>query len=152
VSAFDASALDLLVRSEIPGLPPSVNHYLCRSGRNTFKTPEAREWQSGAATILMLDYRRQPVYEGDICVEVQCHTHRPRSFDADNRLKSAQDCLAQAGIIKDDRQVVWATVGKLWTDGGEYTVIEARKLPNGIPKPGVKRGEKSQGKKRLNVH
>jgi Holliday junction resolvase RusA-like endonuclease len=129
MSTVDTSSWELIVRSEIPGLPPSVNHYLCRRGKNTFKTQEAREWQSNAATILMLDNRRKPVYEGDVYVEVQCYTRRLKSFDADNRLKPAQDCLALAGIIKDDRQVMQATVGKRWTEGGEYTVIETRKLP-----------------------
>lgn len=145
MSAFDASAMDLLVRSEIPGLPPSVNHYLCRRGKNTFKIQEAREWQSNAATILMLDYRRKPVYEGDVYVEVRCYTGRLRRFDADNRHKAAQDCLSMAHVIKDDCQVMRATVEKLWTDGKDYTVIEVRKLPEDMyAKPEIAKRMKSK--------
>jgi Holliday junction resolvase RusA-like endonuclease len=129
---LDAAKMELIARSEIPGLPPSVNHYLCRRGRGTFKTQEAREWQYNATTILMLDHRKKPVYEGDVYVEVQCYTRRLRILDTDNRIKSAQDCLATAGIIKDDRQVMRVTGEKRTADDKEYTVIEVWKLPEGM--------------------
>jgi Holliday junction resolvase RusA-like endonuclease len=145
MSALDTSDMELIVRSEIPGLPPSVNHYLCRRGKGTFKTQEAREWQASATTILMLDHRHKPVYEGDVYVEVQCYSRRSKSYDADNRIKPAQDCIYLAGVIKDDRQVMRVTAEKLWTEGNEYTVIEVRKLPEDMyPKPIKERKRKKQ--------
>jgi Holliday junction resolvase RusA-like endonuclease len=144
MSTFDTAGMELLIRSEIPGLPPSVNHYLRRSGKCTYKTREAREWQSNAATILMLENRRKPVYEGNVYVEVQCHTPRVKAIDADNRLKCAQDSVALAGIIKNDNQVMRVTAEKLWTDGKEYTVIEVWKLPEGMyPTPVRQRRQKA---------
>jgi Holliday junction resolvase RusA-like endonuclease len=80
----------------------------------------------------MLENRHQPAYEGDVYVEVQYYTRKLRSWDIDNRLKILQDCLALSGIIKDDRQIMRTTTEKLWTNGGEYTVIEVRKLPEGM--------------------
>jgi Holliday junction resolvase RusA-like endonuclease len=145
MSKLDTSDWELIVRSEIPGLPPSVNHYLCRRGKGTFKTQEARNWQVAATTILKLEHRHKPAYTGDVYVEIQCYTKRLKSLDIDNRIKLMQDSAAFAGIIENDSQVKRVTAEKLWTEGREYTVIEVRKVPENmyaIPIPEPKRKKK----------
>ena len=120
----DPANMELLLRSEIPQKPPSVNNYLKRGCGVVYKKREARQWQEDAAWIMRIDWGKKPPYEGRVYVEVLVYSLRPESFDADNRLKTAQDAIQMAGVIRDDRQAARSAVEKIETAGEEKTVIE----------------------------
>jgi crossover junction endodeoxyribonuclease RusA len=102
----------IVVAAELPGVPPTVNHYIrhTRDGRH-YKTKEAREWQETAATLIALSYRARAgnghpaPYKGLVEFKIDWYSKTWGKEDADNRIKAAQDCLALAGVIEDDRQV-----------------------------------------------
>lgn len=125
----DLATMELLLRAELPGLPPSTNAIWRHSGRRTYKPESAKAWQASTVTLLAYGQgkRRKP-YEGAVYVEVVCYTKRHQIIDADNRLKVAQDCLAMAGIIVDDSQAVGSTAWKLPTGKADHTVIEVWKI------------------------
>lgn len=121
--------MNLLLRVEVPGLPPSANNYWRRSGRSVYKTPGARRWQNDAAIILRERWQ-QPPCEAEVYVEVVCHTRRWKSIDADNRLKAAQDCLEMAGVLCNDRQARGSAAWKTPAKGRvETTIIEVWTWP-----------------------
>jgi len=124
---LDPANMTMLLKSEIPQLSPSANSYLKRWKDVTYKTREARLWQQAAALIIRRDWRKKEPYTGDVCVEVLVYSPKIKTFDADNRLKTAQDTIQMAGVIKDDRQVIRSAVEKIHTDGEEKTVIEVWK-------------------------
>ena len=95
----------ILLDVTIEGLPPTVNHAY-RTGRNVrYKTAEAKEFQYQA--ILVMDtFRKNNVpYTGPVSVEIWFTQRDHRPWDVDNRIKILQDCLAPAGVIKNDKQV-----------------------------------------------
>ena len=66
----------------------------------------------------------------DYPVELSFIIHRPnrRRVDTDNCLKSIQDALQQARIIKDDYLIQGYGKSRLWYDGKARVVIELRRL------------------------
>jgi len=125
---LNPAEMELLVRSLIPFLSPSVNSYLKHYKGITYKTREARQWQEAAALILRRDLgRKKPPYEGKVYVEVLVFSKKIKTFDADNRLKTAQDAIQMAGVIKDDRQVMRSAIEKIYSDDEERTIIEVWK-------------------------
>ena len=125
---LDPADMEMLLKSEIPQLSPSVNSYLKRCKGVVYKERDARRWQEDAAWIIRRDWgRKKEPYTGDVYVEVSVYSPRIKTFDADNRLKTAQDAVQMAGVIKDDRQVIRSAVEKIHTTGDEKTVIEVWK-------------------------
>lgn len=102
----DTGSSDILMYCELDGLPPTVNH-LYRSMRNgtRYKTTEGRKWQEGATLIFALKRRTMKPFAGDVSLEIAFYPGDNRAWDVDNRVKALQDCLAPAGIIKNDKQV-----------------------------------------------
>lgn len=90
-------------------MPPSVNHLYRISGRTAYKSREARLWQETATLILRQAYKingGKAPSRSPVALRVSLNARTQRRFDLDNRLKGLQDCLAPAGIIEDDVQVV----------------------------------------------
>jgi Holliday junction resolvase RusA-like endonuclease len=89
--------------------------------------------------ILSFDFRNaygasaKKPYEGKVHVNVRLYSPRIMTFDADNRLKPAQDAVQMAGVVKDDRQAMRSAVEKIRTRGREYTVIEVWKIEEASP-------------------
>lgn len=102
----DTGSSDILMYCELDGLPPTVNH-LYRSMRNgaRYKTTEGRKWQEGVTLLFALRKRRPLPFAGDVMLEIRFYPGDNRAWDVDNRVKALQDCLAPAGIIKNDKQV-----------------------------------------------
>jgi len=98
--------MSYLLSITLDGLPPTVNHAY-RTGRNVrYKTAEAKEFQRQAIFVMNVLRKNKSPYTGPVGVEI-CFTQRDhRPWDVDNRIKILQDCLAPAGVIKDDKQVV----------------------------------------------
>lgn len=93
---------------EISCLPPSVNHIWRACGRAVYKTKAAKDWQNTAIRLIDADRRRRGIftpYGGKVTLRLQICTKTKRRLDIDNRVKAVQDCLAPAGVIKDDSQV-----------------------------------------------
>ena len=63
------------------------------------------------------------VYDGAVRLVMIIGRKTKRRYDLDNRIKSVQDCLAPAGIITDDSQVVEISARKILTDEDTTTVI-----------------------------
>lgn len=95
-----------LLKIELSGLPPTVNH-LYRTSRTgvRYKTPQGRDWQNVTASIIAAGRKGRKPYSGDVALSVVFHVADKRRWDLDNRLKALQDCLSMAGIIEDDRQI-----------------------------------------------
>ena len=124
---LDPAGMELLLRSEIPRLSPSTNNYLKRGMNVVYKKRDARRWQESAAWIMRRDWGKNPPYDGAVYIEVLVYSPRAKTFDADNRLKAAQDAVQMAGVIEDDRQAVRSAVEKITAGGEEKTVIEVWK-------------------------
>ena len=94
-----------LLRLEIPGLPPTVNH-IYRTGKNfRYKVKEVRDWQEKITLLMRHAKTNKEIYTFPVALKIICCSNDKRRWDIDNRIKALQDCLAPAGIIRDDSQV-----------------------------------------------
>jgi crossover junction endodeoxyribonuclease RusA len=89
-------------------LPPSVNSYWGFSGHRRFLTLQAREFKTQVAHIVS----QQPIRFGSkrLAMTIILHFKDKRKSDLDNRIKSLQDALVQAGLMEDDSQFDEITV------------------------------------------
>ena len=96
----------ILLDAELEGLPPTLNHYY-RTSRSSirYKTPEGKRWQALAVTAMRRGRRAAAPFEGSVRMTLIFSAKDRRRWDLDNRVKALQDCLAPAGIIRDDRQI-----------------------------------------------
>ena len=113
-----------LVCVTVAGIPESVNHIWrgTRSGRY-YKTAKARDFESLLTHALRAGRRLDGVYDGALRLVMVIGRKTKRRYDLDNRIKSVQDCLAPAGIIADDSQVVEISARKILTDEDTTMVI-----------------------------
>lgn len=113
-----------LVCVTVAGIPESVNHIWrgTRAGKH-YKTRKAREFEFLLTHALRTGRRLDGVYDGAVRLVVVIGRKTKRRYDLDNRIKSVQDCLAPAGIIADDSQVVEISARKILTDEDTTTVI-----------------------------
>lgn len=123
---FGVSKISTLIQLDFDGLPPTVNHMYGRRGSLTFKSAELDMWQIGIADMLRELWQGKEAYSGEVSVHVDFITNNKRKWDVDNRLKALIDCLAKAGVIRDDRQVAGITAWRMM-GGKEMTRIEIRK-------------------------
>ena len=98
--------MNTLLKCNLLGLPPTVNHIYCR-GRNgnRYKTAAARQYQEQVSLTFANIWHGQPPYSGPVEVRITFITATCRKWDLDNRVKALQDCLMLSGVIKDDSQV-----------------------------------------------
>ena len=94
-----------LISMELKGLPPTVNNYYGRTGCTVYKKTQARQWQEKAVSELSEHWGNIPPYSGAVDFHIVYLCKDNRKWDIDNRVKALQDCLEQAGIIENDRQV-----------------------------------------------
>lgn len=113
-----------LVCVTVEGTPESVNHIWrgTRSGRH-YKTTKAKNFELLLTHALRAGRRNGTVYDGDVRLGMVIGRKTKRRYDLDNRIKSVQDCLAPAGIIADDSQVVEILAWKIPADEDTTTVI-----------------------------
>lgn len=94
-----------LINIDLEGLPPTVNHmYLSVRGRR-FRSKECIGYQDYVSGIISQQRAREWPYSGRCALTLIFTASDKRRWDIDNRVKSVQDCLARAGIIKDDTQI-----------------------------------------------
>lgn len=109
-----------IVRVTVAGIPESVNHIWrgTKTGKH-YKTAKARDFESLLITVLKKQHAGRLACDGPVRLTVEISRKTRRRYDLDNRIKSVQDCLAPAGIIADDSQVVELVARK--TRGEEDT-------------------------------
>lgn len=118
---------EILMQCELDGLPPTVNHlYRSMRGGARYKTTEGRKWQAGATVLFKLSSKVQNPYEGDVSLEVVYYPSDNRAWDVDNRVKALQDCLAPAGVIRNDKQVKRLIVERRGKVEQSKTVVTVR--------------------------
>jgi Holliday junction resolvase RusA-like endonuclease len=113
--ALGAPALHA-VRFSVPLLPASVNHYTIPNGRGGWFKSKASQAFTDAVCIFGRPQRNASVfdaefYEVDLVFAVE-EKHFLRC-DADNFEKLAFDGLKAAGIIRDDRYIVFHSNRKI---------------------------------------
>ncbi|EEX48661.1 RusA family crossover junction endodeoxyribonuclease [Jonquetella anthropi] len=92
---------------EIPGLPPTVNHFYRTSRTGVrYKTAEGKAWQAGVVLLMRTANKNYQAYAGEVGLYIDLMSTDKRRWDVDNRIKALQDCLASAGVIKNDTQVI----------------------------------------------
>ena len=96
---------NVLIKLELPGLPPSVNHMHMKAHGRVFRTKECREYQEQVTAELITTWGDNPPFAGRAELEIIFTTNNKRRWDIDNRVKALQDCLTMAGVIKDDSQI-----------------------------------------------
>lgn len=102
---------DFLLFVQIDGLPPSVNtSYRGKAGKFGrcvfYKKREVKQWQTDAKHRLVGSAKHLDLpLMGKLRLTIICYTKNERRMDVDNRIKAVQDCLQDAGIIKDDSQI-----------------------------------------------
>ena len=98
--------MSILCEFELPGLPPTVNHYYKTSSHGLrYKTAAGRKYQERTISTLEQKWQDRPKYTGDVELCIEFIVKSRRKWDIDNRVKALQDCIALAGIIEDDSQV-----------------------------------------------
>ena len=85
-------------------LPPTVNHMYMKVRGRVFRTKECRDFQGQIVAKLRTLWNKPP-FTGRTAVIYIFATNNKRRWDIDNRVKALQDCLAMAGVIKDDAQI-----------------------------------------------
>ena len=93
-----------LLNFQFEGIPPTVNHmYMSRRGRR-FKTEETAAFQENIVAQLKTLWNRPP-----FCNRAGLYLYffqaDRRHWDIDNRVKSIQDCLQKANVIRNDSQI-----------------------------------------------
>ena len=96
---------DTLLTLTLNSLLPTVNHMYMNARRRRFRTAECREYQDTVTAMLKAVWQDRPPFTGRAAVSVIFATNNKRCWDIDNRVKSIQDCLIMAGVIKDDSQI-----------------------------------------------
>ena len=95
-----------LLKVEINGLPPTVNHlYRSTRGGQRYKTKLVREYQKYVTELLKTEWQGKLSCTSPVELKIIFTTTTRRKWDIDNRVKALQDCLSKAGVIKDDTQI-----------------------------------------------
>ena len=94
-----------LINIELDGLPPTVNHMHINARARRFRTNECIAYQDYVLGALSRLWPSKEPYSGRVALSLVFTAPNKRRWDIDNRVKAIQDCLARAGIIKDDTQI-----------------------------------------------
>ena len=109
-------------------MPVSVNSmYISfvdkRTGKmRRVKTKEAKEWQTSALWEIVRQKKRQEKPKGDT-IYVMFHRPNKRRFDSSNYTKILYDTLVVKGILRDDSDLIFEQVQKVY-DGKNYVEVD----------------------------
>ena len=105
---------NILISVTLNSLPPTVNHMYMNAHGRRFRTAECREYQEHAVEQLKAAWLDKPPFSGRAALFITLSTNNRRRWDIDNRMKALQDCLTMAGIIKDDSQIDFIQIERLY--------------------------------------
>ena len=111
-----------LLRLELDTLPPTVNHMHMKVRGRVFRTEDCRDFQEQTVAKLRTLWNKPP-FTGRTAVIYIFTTNNKRHWDIDNRLKALQDCLAMAGVIKNDWQIDFTQIERRYTEKISTTLI-----------------------------
>jgi len=94
-----------LLSIELDGLPPTVNHMHMNVRGRVFRTEECQAYQDYVLGAFSRLWGSKPPYSGRAELDLIFTASNKKRWDIDNRVKAIQDCLARAGVIKDDTQI-----------------------------------------------
>lgn len=122
-----------LITLEIP-LPPSINTFYRTivRGQRAFPIISAggRLYQKNVAPLLADQLQNHTTLVGPIRLDLDIHVER-RGSDWDNRIKVACDCLQEAGVYSNDRQICGGTIDCYY--GGKESTMVIRIYPETDP-------------------
>ena len=97
--------MKVLLELKLDGLPPTVNSmYRSMKGGQRYKTAACRSYQEQTVRLIQEHYHAEPSTSRlELIIEFQVKDKR--RWDIDNRVKALQDCLTNAGVLKDDSQI-----------------------------------------------
>lgn len=95
----------ILLDVSLNGLPPTVNHSYSSHGKFRYKTFDCKNYQKLTTQALRLAWNNREPYPKPVQLFITFITNDHKRWDIDNRVKTLQDCLNLAGIIKDDSQI-----------------------------------------------
>lgn len=98
-----------VITLRIPGLPPSVNHYLVHTRYSTYKTKAAESFQAAARLALMETYPACKPTDLTVGVLFNFQIGPNTKFDVDNRFKVVIDSFN--GLIWNDDSQVYSVFG-----------------------------------------
>ena len=113
----------ILLRLELDGLPPTVNHMHITARGRRFRTQECKDYQEYVSGVLRYSWGTKAPYSGRAALTVIFTAPNRRRWDIDNRVKALQDCLITAGVIKDDSQIDKLTVERVYGEKAETLLI-----------------------------
>ena len=94
-----------VLRLEIEGLPPTVNHSHINARGRRFRSKKCKDYQEYVINKIVPLRAREWPYLGRMGLTVVLTAADNRHWDVDNRNKVLQDCLERAGVIKNDYQI-----------------------------------------------
>ena len=103
-----------LLKLELEGLPPTVNHMYMHTRTRHFCTKECRDYQDYVLGEIMRLRLSKELFTGRAALNIKFTASNRRRWDIDNRVKALQDCLTMAGVIKDDSQVDKLTLERVY--------------------------------------
>lgn len=118
---------NVLIEVEFEGLPPTVNQMYRNVTRGGFtcryKTQACHDFQDMLSTKIKKLWAKQPPYDGRVALFIKFLQHDHRRWDIDNRVKALQDCLSVAGVIKDDSQIDFLQVERVYKTKRDVTLL-----------------------------
>jgi len=94
-----------LISLELDGLPPTVNHMYINARGRKFRSKDCVAYQDYVVNEISRSRTSEWPFSGRMVLSIEFTASDRRRWDIDNRVKALQDCLARAGIIKDDTQI-----------------------------------------------
>ena len=116
-----------LLRIDLEGLPPTVNHMHMNVRGRIFRTKECRAYQDYVLGALSRLWGSKPPYSERCELNLIFTASNKRRWDIDNRVKAVQDCLARAGVIKDDTQIDKLIVERVYGKIAKTRLILSKK-------------------------
>ena len=115
----------ILLRLELNGLPPTVNHMHINARGRRFRSQKCVAYQDYAVNEISRCRTELWPFLGRVALTLIFTAPDKRRWDIDNRVKALQDCLTMAGIIKDDSQIDKLTVERIYgTEAKTLLTIE----------------------------
>jgi len=112
-----------LLSITIEGLPPTVNHMHINARGRRFRSQECVAYQDYVIDKIIQTRGRECPFSGRVALTLIFTAPNKRRWDIDNRVKSIQDCLARAGVIKDDTQIDVLTVLRFYGEKAKTRLI-----------------------------